>query len=218
MTQTDGCMFHSAYHHHGDSEVGSQLVVTPGAGGPVAVLVDAFFMHQVRVFLIGVIWGPRHPETCFEGLLQLLVPLGVRDEHLFTCRTVPSVDYRWRWEFTKSSGVISVSVNMTEMSVSLCVRVRYHLCALLLHRTGTVLCHEAPQASEQPTYWDRLSPLLLHLWTERGKQTNQTLNNYFITEWNPTYNFCYLIYSLLYKISENSEKIVLFSSTQWIEF
>lgn len=91
MIETAGCRFLSAYHHHGNSEVGSQLVVAPGAGGSIAVLIDAFFMHQIRVFLIRVIWAPRHPEACFKGLLELLVPLGVRDKHLFTWNTTESV-------------------------------------------------------------------------------------------------------------------------------
>lgn len=78
----------SAYHHHGDSEVGSELVVAPGAGGAVTVLIDAFLVHQLGVLLVGVIWGTGHPEASFKGLAELLVPLGVRDEHFLTWNKV----------------------------------------------------------------------------------------------------------------------------------
>lgn len=67
----------STYHHHGNGEVRSQLVVAPGARGSVAVLIDAFFVDQFGVFLTGVLWVFRHPESKLKGLLQLLVPLGV---------------------------------------------------------------------------------------------------------------------------------------------
>lgn len=81
----------STYHYHGNSEVGPQLVVTPGAWGSIAVLIDAFFVHQVRVFLIRVMWVPRYPETCLKGLLELLAPLGVCDKHLLTWNTITRV-------------------------------------------------------------------------------------------------------------------------------
>lgn len=80
-------MCSQTYHNHGDSEVRSQLIITPGTGGPVAVLIDASFMDQLRVFLIWVLGVSRHPETCLKGLLQLLVPLGVQDQPFFTCNT-----------------------------------------------------------------------------------------------------------------------------------
>lgn len=76
------------YHHHGNSEVGPQLVVAPGAGGSVAVLVDVALMHQVWTFLVRVFGVSGHPETGLEGLLELLVPLGVGNEHLFAWNTV----------------------------------------------------------------------------------------------------------------------------------
>lgn len=50
----------------------------------MGVFVDASLVHQVRAFLIGVVRVPGHPEPCFEGLLELLVPLRVGDEHQLT--------------------------------------------------------------------------------------------------------------------------------------
>lgn len=81
----------SAHHHHGDGEIGSQLVVTPGAGSSVAVLINASLMHQLRVLFIWVRGILRHPELRFKGLLELLVPLSVGDEHLFTWNTADTM-------------------------------------------------------------------------------------------------------------------------------
>lgn len=62
------------------------------------VLIDASLVHQVRPLLIGVLRVPGDPEGSFEGLLELLVPLGVGDKHQLTCK-----------EGVGSSGLCSLS-------------------------------------------------------------------------------------------------------------
>lgn len=80
-----GCVF--TYHHHGNSKVGSQLVVTPWAGGSITIFINVTFMHQVRVHLIRVLRVSRHPKSRFKRLLELLVPWGIGDKHFFTWNT-----------------------------------------------------------------------------------------------------------------------------------
>lgn len=159
----------STYHHHADREVGSQLVVTPGAGGSAAVFINPLFMHQVEPFLIGVLRVPRHPKICFEGLLELLVPLGVGDKHFSAWNTVEMI-------------IMNGWVNVFHV-VTLCACVKYHLCGLLLHHKETVLWHGAPQPSGQLTYWDQLSRLLLRLWTQKESETSQS-----VAEWHVSFS------------------------------
>lgn len=51
-------------------------------------------MYQLRPFLVGVVRVLGHPERSFEGLLQLLVPLGVGDKHQLTCKDGDGVNLR----------------------------------------------------------------------------------------------------------------------------
>lgn len=54
--------FTMTYHHHGNGEVGSELVVTPGAGGSTAVFVNAPLMNQLWVLLVGITRVLGHME------------------------------------------------------------------------------------------------------------------------------------------------------------
>lgn len=85
MWKVVGCVF--IYHHHGNSKVGSQLIVTPWAGGSITIFINVTFMHQVRVHLIRVLRVSRHPKSRFKRLLELLVPWGIRDKLFFTWNT-----------------------------------------------------------------------------------------------------------------------------------
>ena len=69
------------YDHHGDGEIGPQLVVTPGARRAVAVFVYAALVNQVGVLLVrvGRVFG--HVEQLFEAVLYSSVPLVVGDGH-----------------------------------------------------------------------------------------------------------------------------------------
>lgn len=94
ISQTWSHQPHDTYHHHGNGEVGPELVVAPGAGRSVGVLIDASLVYQLRPFLVGVVRVLGHPERSFEGLLQLLVPLGVGDKHQLTCKDGDGINLR----------------------------------------------------------------------------------------------------------------------------
>lgn len=127
----------STYHHHGNGEVGSQLVVAPGAGRSVGVFIDASLVHQVRAFLIGVVRVPGHPEPCFEGLLELLVPLGVGDEHQLT------------W---KDGGGVNHTVCLDSLRAVSVLGRSYRPCEPELRRKGRGLWRGAPPASARSIY------------------------------------------------------------------
>ena len=76
----------ATHHHHGNAKVGPELVVTPGAGGSVAVLVDASLVDQVGVLLVGVLLVVGHIEVPLKVGQDLMVPLLIGNLHLLTCK------------------------------------------------------------------------------------------------------------------------------------
>lgn len=135
---TGRCQLANTYHHHGNGEVGPQLVVAPGARRSIGVFIDASLVHQVRAFLIGVLRIRGHPESCFKGLLELLVPLGVGDEHQLT------------WKY---SHVVNHTACLDSLQgVSVFLSRSYRPCEPEPRRTGRVLWCGAPPANGPSIY------------------------------------------------------------------
>ncbi len=74
------------HHHHGNGKVGSELVVTPGAGSAIAVFVNPPLMNQLGMLLIGVIRVMGHIEHLLKILLDFSVPFFIGHRKLFAYR------------------------------------------------------------------------------------------------------------------------------------
>lgn len=85
----------NAHHHHGNGKVGSELVVTPGAGGSIAVFVNPPLMDQLRMLLIGVIRVMGHIEHLLKVLLDFSVPFFIGHRELFACKYNTNMDTLW---------------------------------------------------------------------------------------------------------------------------
>lgn len=72
-----GTAYIATYHHHGNGEVGSELVVTPGARSPKTVLVDASFVDQLWLFLLRILWIMGNVELLLKILLDVTIPLHI---------------------------------------------------------------------------------------------------------------------------------------------
>lgn len=75
----------TSYHHHGNGEVGSELVVAPGTGSSKAVFVNASLMNQLGVQLVGVIWVLGHIEQLLKVLLDFSIPVFIGHRELCAC-------------------------------------------------------------------------------------------------------------------------------------
>lgn len=91
------------HHHHGNCKVGSELVVTPGAGGSIAVFVNPPLMDQLRMLLAGVIWVMGHIEHLLKVLLDFSIPLFIGHRELFACRYNINMDtsYDLKWNLAE---------------------------------------------------------------------------------------------------------------------
>lgn len=90
------------HHHHGNGKVGSELVVTPGAGGSIAVFVNPPLMDQLRMLLIGVIRVMGHIEHLLKVLLDFSVPLFIGHRELFACKYKTNTDtYDLKWNLAE---------------------------------------------------------------------------------------------------------------------
>lgn len=83
------------YHHHGNGEIGSELIVTPGTGGTICVFVNASFVHQLWILFMLFLWIWRHIEHLLKVILDPAVPLLVRHSMRFTWRKK-----QWWWGVT----------------------------------------------------------------------------------------------------------------------
>jgi hypothetical protein len=69
---------HLGRHHHGDCEVGTQLVVGPCLAGVVRVLVNTAAVDELGTGFVLGSWGPVDPELALKVVRDFVFPLRKR--------------------------------------------------------------------------------------------------------------------------------------------
>lgn len=144
----------SSYHHHGDGEVGSELVVAPCARGSTAVLINPHLMDQLRMFLIGIFGVTRHIEHFLEIVLNLSVPLFVGHRELFTWKSAWNVSFIFMLHLLPNSGMLEfVAFSPSLRMVMVLWGNRPHLWSSTSQRTADL--HKPTISTAEPSLLQR---------------------------------------------------------------
>lgn len=77
---------HLGRHHHGDCEVGTQLVVGPRLAGVVRVLVNTASVDELGTQLVLWSWRPVDPELALKVVCNFVFPLRERPSCVASCK------------------------------------------------------------------------------------------------------------------------------------